>query len=228
MPNALSRRTNRVAVNRGEKMGLALWIAIFPCRPPIKPPNPEIDASRSPSDSRAGHPAYGQQGHIVGLLGTADKAPDVIDYRRNDALRIDDRRLPQRCGQPLRRIERVVGVLGFGDPVGVKKQDLAWLDPAVIDRIAEVIDRAERGTALGDELPQAALATEDERRVVPGAGKIDLSRTEVENPGERSHEDAALALQLRTRRRRLPVGLRANEVGRRRKCQHGVANDLLG
>jgi hypothetical protein len=29
MPNALSRRTNRVAVNRGEKMGLALWIAIF-------------------------------------------------------------------------------------------------------------------------------------------------------------------------------------------------------
>jgi hypothetical protein len=25
----LSRRTNRVAVNRGEKMGLALWIAIF-------------------------------------------------------------------------------------------------------------------------------------------------------------------------------------------------------
>src|SRR4051812_7348325 len=80
------------------------------------------------------YPSQRQEGHVVGLLGAADKAADVVEDRRNDALGIDDRRLSQRYGQPFRGIERVVGVLRLGDPVGVEQQDLARLDPVVIDR----------------------------------------------------------------------------------------------
>ena len=61
-----------------------------------------------------------------------------------------------------------------------------------------------------------------------GTGIADLARAEVENPGESGYENAALALQPRARRRRLPVGLREDAVERRAKCEHGVADDLLG
>ena len=98
----------------------------------------------------------------------------------------------------------------------------------MIDRKAEVVDRAERRTAFGDELPQAGPAAEDKGGVVTGTGIRDLARVEVENPGESSHKDAALVLQLRTCRRRLPIGLREDAVERRPKCQHGIADDLLG
>ena len=122
----------------------------------------------------------------------------------------------------------MVGVLRFRDPVGKEQQDLARLDPVVIDRKAEILDRAEWRTAFGDELPQAGAAAENEGRIVTGTGIGDLARAEVENSGESGHEDAALALQLRARRRRLPVGLREDAVERRPKCQHGVAHDLFG
>ena len=46
----------------------------------------------------AGHPSQRQQGHVVRLLGAADKAAHVVDYCRNDAMRIDDRCLFQRYG----------------------------------------------------------------------------------------------------------------------------------
>src|SRR5277367_637700 len=111
----------------------------------------------------------------------------------------------------------MVGVLRFRDPVGKEQQNLARLDPVVIDRKAEVLDRAERRTALGEKLPQAAAAPEDEGRVVTGTGIGDLARGEIENAGESGHENAALALQLRTRRRRLPVGLGEDAVERRPK-----------
>ena len=69
----------------------------------------------------------------------------------------------------------MVRVLRFRDPVGKKQQDLTELDPVVIDRKAEVLDRAERRTAFGDELPQAGAAAEDEGRVVAGTGIGDLA-----------------------------------------------------
>jgi hypothetical protein len=49
---------------------------------------------RSSSMRSAGHPPQRQEGHVVRLLGATDKAVDVVDYRRNDSLGIDDRRLP--------------------------------------------------------------------------------------------------------------------------------------
>jgi hypothetical protein len=59
------------------------------CRLPIKPPSPEIAVSRSPSGSRMGHPAHGQQRHVVRLLGASDKAADVIDDRCDDTSGIE-------------------------------------------------------------------------------------------------------------------------------------------
>src|SRR6516164_10709907 len=96
----------------------------------------------------------------------------------------------------------------FGDPVGKQEQNLAGFDPIVIDRIAELIDRAERGTTFGDELPQTGTTAKNERRIVTGTGVVDLAGAEIENSGEGGHEDATFALQLGTRRCELPVRLR--------------------
>src|SRR5262245_39946413 len=98
----------------------------------------------------------------------------------------------------------MLGVLRFRDPVGKEQQNLAGVDPVVIDRVVEVIDRAERRTALGDELSHAGAA-EDKGGIVSGTGVIDLARAEIENPGEGGNENAALVLQLGTRRRSFPV-----------------------
>ena len=96
------------------------------------------------------------------MRGASDKSAYVIDYRRNDALGIEHLRVCQDLGQPLGGIERVVDVLRFGDPVSKQQQNLAGFDPVVIDRIAELVDRAERGTTFGAELPQSGTAAENE------------------------------------------------------------------
>src|SRR5205807_1140228 len=201
---------------------------ICSCRPPTKPLSRATAASRSPSGSGGADPPQRQDSHVVRLLGAADKAADIVDYRRNDVLSIDRCCRRQRLGQPLGGIKLVLGVLRFRDPVGKKQQNLTKLDPVVIDREEEVFDSTEWRAAFGDELPQAGAAADDEGRVVTGTGIADLARAEVENPGESGYENAALALQPRARRRRLPVGLREDAVERRAKCEHGVADDLLG
>src|SRR6516165_8415363 len=61
-----------------------------------------------------------------------------------------------------------------------------------------------------------------------GTGEVYLARAEVEDPGEGGHEDAALALQLRTRCCELAVRLREDTVECRLECQHRVAYNLLG
>src|SRR6516164_8519688 len=83
-------------------------------------------------------------------------------------------------------------------------------------------------TTFGDQLPQTGTAAENEGRIVTGAGVVDLARAEVQNPGERGHEDATLALQVGACRCELAVRLREDAVERWLECQHRVADDLLG
>jgi hypothetical protein len=123
----------------------------------------------------SGDPPQRQDSHVVRLFGAADKAPHVVDYGSDDTLGIDDGRLRKGHGQPLRGIKPTLGVLRFRDPVGKEQQNLASVDPVVIDRVVEIIDCAERRTTLRDELPQAGAAAEDKGRIVAGAGIVDLA-----------------------------------------------------